>query len=51
MTRTGTSGFYDKYARHYIYSATGNFGTESQTRIQVMSPTLAGPPMRSMSAA
>ena len=34
-------GFYDKNPRHYIYSAAGNFGTESPTRIQEMAPTLA----------
>ena len=34
-------GFYDKQPRHYIYSAAGNFGTESPTRIQEMAPTLA----------
>src|SRR5205085_2275373 len=34
-------GFYDENLRHYIYSAAGNFGTESPTRIQEMAPTLA----------
>jgi homoserine O-acetyltransferase/O-succinyltransferase len=34
-------GLYDKNPRHYIYSAAGNFGTESPTRIQEMAPTLA----------
>jgi homoserine O-acetyltransferase/O-succinyltransferase len=34
-------GFYDKQPRHYIYSAAGNFNTESPTRIQEMAPTLA----------
>ena len=34
-------GFYDKNPTHYIYSAAGNFGTESPTRIQEMAPTLA----------
>src|SRR5712691_1814290 len=34
-------GFYDQNPRHYIYSAAGNFGTESPTRIQEMAPTLA----------
>jgi len=34
-------GFYDKQPRHYIYSAAGNFGTESPTRIQELAPTLA----------
>jgi homoserine O-acetyltransferase/O-succinyltransferase len=34
-------GFYDKNPSHYIYSAAGNFGTESPTRIQEMAPTLA----------
>jgi homoserine O-acetyltransferase/O-succinyltransferase len=34
-------GFYDKNPRHYIYSAAGNFGVESPTRIQEMAPTLA----------
>jgi homoserine O-acetyltransferase/O-succinyltransferase len=35
------NGFYDKQPRHYIYSAAGNFGTESPTRIQEMAPSLA----------
>jgi homoserine O-acetyltransferase/O-succinyltransferase len=35
------NGFYDKQPRHYIYSAAGNFGTESPTRIQETAPTLA----------
>jgi homoserine O-acetyltransferase len=34
-------GFYDTPPRHWIYSAAGNFGTESPTRIQEMAPTLA----------
>jgi homoserine O-acetyltransferase len=34
-------GFYDTQPRHYIYSAAGNFGTESPTRIQEMAPNLA----------
>ncbi|HYM72282.1 MAG TPA: alpha/beta fold hydrolase [Stellaceae bacterium] len=34
-------GFYDRNPRHYIYSAAGNFGVESPTRIQEMAPTLA----------
>ena len=34
-------GFYDKNPRHYVYSAAGNFGVESPTRIQEMAPTLA----------
>ncbi|HVC54790.1 MAG TPA: alpha/beta fold hydrolase [Stellaceae bacterium] len=34
-------GFYDKNPSHYIYSAAGNFGVESPTRIQEMAPTLA----------
>jgi len=34
-------GFYDKNPTHYIYSAAGNFGTESPTRIQEMAPSLA----------
>jgi homoserine O-acetyltransferase/O-succinyltransferase len=34
-------GFYDANPRHYIYSAAGNFGVESPTRIQEMAPTLA----------
>jgi homoserine O-acetyltransferase len=34
-------GFYDNPPRHYIYSAAGNFNTESPTRIQEMAPTLA----------
>jgi homoserine O-acetyltransferase len=34
-------GFYEKNPTHYIYSAAGNFGTESPTRIQEMAPTLA----------
>ncbi|HZK89536.1 MAG TPA: alpha/beta fold hydrolase [Stellaceae bacterium] len=34
-------GFYDTNPRHYIYSAAGNFGVESPTRIQEMAPTLA----------
>jgi homoserine O-acetyltransferase/O-succinyltransferase len=34
-------GFYDKQPRRYIYSAAGNFNTESPTRIQEMAPTLA----------
>jgi homoserine O-acetyltransferase len=33
-------GFYDTNPRHYIYSAAGNFGVESPTRIQEMAPTL-----------
>ena len=33
-------GFYDTPPRHWIYSAAGNFGTESPTRIQEMAPTL-----------
>jgi homoserine O-acetyltransferase len=35
------NGFYEQNPRHYIYSAAGNFGTESPTRIQEMAPTLA----------
>jgi homoserine O-acetyltransferase/O-succinyltransferase len=35
------NGFYDKNPSHYIYSAAGNFGVESPTRIQEMAPTLA----------
>ncbi|HVC53013.1 MAG TPA: alpha/beta fold hydrolase [Stellaceae bacterium] len=35
------NGFYDKNPRHYVYSAAGNFGVESPTRIQEMAPTLA----------
>ena len=34
-------GFYDTNPRHYVYSAAGNFGVESPTRIQEMAPTLA----------
>jgi homoserine O-acetyltransferase/O-succinyltransferase len=34
-------GFYDTPPRHWIYSAAGNFGTESPTRIQEMAPSLA----------
>ncbi len=34
-------GFYDRNPTHYIYSAAGNFGVESPTRIQEMAPTLA----------
>src|SRR5690349_16115969 len=34
-------GFYDKPPRHWIYSAAGNFNTESPTRIQEMAPSLA----------
>ena len=34
-------GFYDKNPHHYVYSAAGNFGVESPTRIQEMAPTLA----------
>jgi homoserine O-acetyltransferase len=34
-------GFYDKQPRQYIYSAAGNFNTESPTRIQEMAPTLS----------
>jgi len=34
-------GFYERNPRHYIYSAAGNFGVESPTRIQEMAPTLA----------
>jgi homoserine O-acetyltransferase/O-succinyltransferase len=34
-------GFYDTQPRYYRYSAAGNFGTESPTRIQEMAPTLA----------
>jgi len=34
-------GFYDKNPTHYVYSAAGNFGVESPTRIQEMAPTLA----------
>jgi homoserine O-acetyltransferase len=34
-------GFYDKPPRHWIYSAAGNFNTESPTRIQEMAPDLA----------
>ena len=34
-------GFYDKNPRHYVFSAAGNFGVESPTRIQEMAPTLA----------
>jgi homoserine O-acetyltransferase len=34
-------GFYETNPRHYIYSAAGNFGVESPTRIQEMAPTLA----------
>ncbi len=36
-----SGGFYDKNPRHYVYSAAGNFGVESPTRIQEMAPTLA----------
>jgi len=35
------NGFYDKPPHHYIYSAAGNFGTESPTRIQELAPTKA----------
>ena len=35
------NGFYEQNPRHYIYSAAGNFTTESPTRIQEMAPTLA----------
>ncbi|HTV88828.1 MAG TPA: alpha/beta fold hydrolase [Stellaceae bacterium] len=35
------NGFYETQPRHYIYSAAGNFGTESPTRIQETAPTLA----------
>ncbi len=35
------NGDYEKNPRHYIYSAAGNFGTESPTRIQEMAPTRA----------
>jgi homoserine O-acetyltransferase len=35
------NGFYDMNPRHYIYSAAGNFGTESPTRIQELAPTKA----------
>jgi len=35
------AGFYDTNPTHYIYSAAGNFGTESPTRIQEMAPNLA----------
>ena len=35
------NGDYAENPRHYIYSAAGNFGTESPTRIQEMAPTLA----------
>jgi homoserine O-acetyltransferase/O-succinyltransferase len=35
------NGFYETNSRHYIYSAAGNFGVESPTRIQEMAPTLA----------
>jgi homoserine O-acetyltransferase len=35
------NGFYERNPRHYIYSAAGNFGVESPTRIQEMAPTLA----------
>lgn len=34
-------GFYDTPPRHWIYSAAGNFNTESPTRIQEMAPTLS----------
>jgi homoserine O-acetyltransferase/O-succinyltransferase len=34
-------GLYDKNPTHYVYSAAGNFGVESPTRIQEMAPTLA----------
>jgi homoserine O-acetyltransferase len=34
-------GDYTQNPRHYIYSAAGNFGTESPTRIQEMAPTRA----------
>jgi homoserine O-acetyltransferase len=34
-------GFYDTQPTYYRYSAAGNFGTESPTRIQEMAPTLA----------
>jgi homoserine O-acetyltransferase len=36
-----SGGFYDKNPTHYVYSAAGNFGVESPTRIQEMAPTLA----------
>jgi homoserine O-acetyltransferase len=35
------NGDYTQNPRHYIYSAAGNFGTESPTRIQEMAPTKA----------
>src|ERR1700676_395096 len=35
------NGNYEKNPSHYIYSAAGNFGTESPTRIQEMAPTRA----------
>jgi homoserine O-acetyltransferase len=35
------NGFYETNPRHYMYSAAGNFGVESPTRIQEMAPTLA----------
>jgi homoserine O-acetyltransferase len=35
------NGFYEQNPRYYIYSAAGNFNTESPTRIQEMAPTLA----------
>jgi homoserine O-acetyltransferase len=35
------NGDYAENPQHYIYSAAGNFGTESPTRIQEMAPTLA----------
>jgi homoserine O-acetyltransferase len=34
-------GFYTEQPRYYVYSAAGNFGTESPTRIQETAPTLA----------
>ena len=34
-------GFYEVPPRHWIYSAAGNFNTESPTRIQEMAPNLA----------
>jgi len=34
-------GFYDKNPSHYVFSAAGNFGVESPTRIQEMAPSLA----------
>jgi homoserine O-acetyltransferase/O-succinyltransferase len=35
------NGIYEQNPRRYIYSAAGNFTTESPTRIQEMAPTLA----------